>query len=66
MSSLEESSSRAHSMFTSGKEEWAVVSRDDVDGKSHFYELASAKSSDSHMTCELNALDSFFLLHEHA
>ena len=43
-----------------GRKEWAVVSRDNVDGKSHFYELPSAESSDSHMTCELTVLDIFF------
>ena len=33
MTSLEESSPRAHSTFTSGKKEWAVFYQDDVDGR---------------------------------
>ena len=49
-----------------GRKEWAVVSRDNVDGKSLFYELPSAESSDSQKTCELTALDRFFWLLEHA
>ena len=35
------------------EEEWAVVSRDDVDGESHGHELPSAESSDNAKTHEL-------------
>ena len=62
MSSLEECTAR----LRLGRKEWAVVSRYNVDGKSHFYELPSAESSDSHMTCELAVLDRFLWLLEHA